>query len=83
MSEVTERIHCRECGSKDMNMVGIDASFPAGGAKPLVSVNFFCGKCFVKQTDQYIQGTGKLARAVHLEYGLEYKFAKEEREEKS
>jgi len=83
MSEVLELIHCRECGSKDMNMVGIDAAFPVENAKPLVSVKFFCGHCFVKQTDQYIQATGKLARAVHLEYGLEYKTAKEEREKKS
>ena len=80
MSEVTERIHCRECGSKDMNMAGIDATFPVEKTKPIVNVKFFCGHCFLRQSELYVTAGEGLARLVTLEHGLDYKTAKEERE---
>ena len=75
MSEVTERIHCRECGSKDMKLWGINTSL-GESSKAMVEVRCFCGNCFVTQSELYVTAGEGLARLVTLEHGLDYKAAK-------
>ena len=79
---MTERIHCRECGSKDMKLRGIKTSL-GESSKAMVEVRCFCGNCFVRQSESYITAGEGLVRIVTLEQGLDYKAAKMEREKKS